>query len=141
VQYFQRARFEAHNENQPPYDVLLGLLGAEQLKAKYPNGAPASSIPPTVSTTNRVIFASVQGAAPGKIASVIVQTGSNVLCSIVYTAPPGSVSEATGLGNKNANEYGIVYWSWLISANTKPGTGTVTVVCNGVSATSPITIG
>src|SRR6476661_2188110 len=36
VQYFQRARFEEHLENQPPYDVLLGLLGAEQLNAKYP---------------------------------------------------------------------------------------------------------
>src|SRR5207253_4497042 len=27
VQYFQRNRFEFHPENQPPYDVLLGLLG------------------------------------------------------------------------------------------------------------------
>src|SRR4051812_2050333 len=27
VQYFQRARYELHPENQPPYDVLLGLLG------------------------------------------------------------------------------------------------------------------
>ena len=27
VQYFERARFEYHPENQPPYDVLLGLLG------------------------------------------------------------------------------------------------------------------
>lgn len=36
VQYFQRARFEEHLENQPPYDVLLGLLGAEQFNAKYP---------------------------------------------------------------------------------------------------------
>jgi hypothetical protein len=35
VQYFQRARFEEHLENQPPYDVLLGLLGAEQDQAKY----------------------------------------------------------------------------------------------------------
>src|SRR4051812_10158694 len=36
VQYFQRARFEEHLENQPPYDVLLGLLGSEQFNAKYP---------------------------------------------------------------------------------------------------------
>jgi hypothetical protein len=35
VQYFQRARFEEHLENQPPYEVLLGLLGAEQHQAKY----------------------------------------------------------------------------------------------------------
>ncbi len=38
VQYFQRARFEEHLENQAPYDVLLGLLGQEQYKSKYPTG-------------------------------------------------------------------------------------------------------
>ena len=27
TQYFERARFEYHPENAPPYDVLLGLLG------------------------------------------------------------------------------------------------------------------
>src|SRR5438874_13349312 len=27
VQYFERAVFERHPENQPPYDVLLSLLG------------------------------------------------------------------------------------------------------------------
>jgi hypothetical protein len=27
VQYFERARFEAHPENSPPYDVLLGQFG------------------------------------------------------------------------------------------------------------------
>ena len=40
VQYFQRARFEEHLENQPPYDVLLGLLGREQFNAKYPPESP-----------------------------------------------------------------------------------------------------
>ncbi len=53
VQYFERAVFELHPENQRPYDVLLSLLGNEKLKAKYPNGpgaspapAPAPSTPP-----------------------------------------------------------------------------------------------
>jgi hypothetical protein len=27
VQYFERARFEHHPENAPPYDVLLGQFG------------------------------------------------------------------------------------------------------------------
>jgi hypothetical protein len=27
VQYFERARFEWHFANSPPYDILLGLLG------------------------------------------------------------------------------------------------------------------
>lgn len=29
VQWFERARFEHHPENEPPYNVLLGLLGVE----------------------------------------------------------------------------------------------------------------
>jgi uncharacterized lipoprotein YbaY/heat shock protein HslJ len=41
VQWFERARFELHPANQPPYDVLLGRLGAEQA----PANAPAASIP------------------------------------------------------------------------------------------------
>lgn len=32
VQYFERARFEYHPENKPPYDVLLGLLGKQLLR-------------------------------------------------------------------------------------------------------------
>jgi hypothetical protein len=40
VQYFERAVFEMHPENQRPYDVLLSLLGSIVYKQKYPNGAP-----------------------------------------------------------------------------------------------------
>ena len=40
VQYFERAVFEHHPENQPPYDVLLSQLGTFQYKQKYPAGAP-----------------------------------------------------------------------------------------------------
>ncbi len=32
TQWFERNRFEAHPENQPPYDVLLGRLGAARLQ-------------------------------------------------------------------------------------------------------------
>ena len=43
TQYFERARFEYHYEfADTPNDVLLGLLGREQLFAKYPNGVPAA---------------------------------------------------------------------------------------------------
>ncbi len=40
VQYFERAVFEYHPENQPPYNVLLSQLGTFRYKEKYPNGAP-----------------------------------------------------------------------------------------------------
>lgn len=39
VQYFERAIFEAHPENQPPYDVLLSLLGVFRYRESYPTGA------------------------------------------------------------------------------------------------------
>jgi hypothetical protein len=40
VQYFERAVFEYHPENQLPYNVLLSQLGTYQYKKKYPEGAP-----------------------------------------------------------------------------------------------------
>ncbi len=43
IQYFERAVFEAHPENQPPNNVLLSLLGSQKFKTKYGNNAPAST--------------------------------------------------------------------------------------------------
>lgn len=40
VQYFERAVFELHPENQAPYDVLLSLLGVHSFKRRHPNDAP-----------------------------------------------------------------------------------------------------
>jgi hypothetical protein len=43
VQWFERARFEVHPENQPPYTVLLGLLGNETSIPIAPPPLPAPS--------------------------------------------------------------------------------------------------
>ena len=43
VQYFERAVFEMHPENAPPYDVLLSLVGAFANQARYPQGAPGQT--------------------------------------------------------------------------------------------------
>ncbi len=43
VQYFERAVFEMHPENQPPYDVLLSQLGTYLGNEKYTKGFPANS--------------------------------------------------------------------------------------------------
>ncbi len=40
VQYFERAVFEYHPENGPPYNVLLSQLGNFEYRKKYPGGAP-----------------------------------------------------------------------------------------------------
>jgi hypothetical protein len=39
VQYFERRRMEYHPENQPPYDILLGLLGRDVLAIEGAGGA------------------------------------------------------------------------------------------------------
>ncbi|MFN8537213.1 MAG: hypothetical protein U0232_07020 [Thermomicrobiales bacterium] len=41
VQYFERARFEYHPENKPPYDVLLGQFG----RRLHPADPPAPELP------------------------------------------------------------------------------------------------
>ncbi len=38
VQYFERAVFELHPKNQPPYDLLLSQLGRQKYQQKYPSG-------------------------------------------------------------------------------------------------------
>ncbi len=52
VQYFERAVFEYHPENQAPFDVLLAQLGTYRYQAQYGSQAPAAptaapTVPPT----------------------------------------------------------------------------------------------
>ncbi len=44
VQYFERAVFEMHPENQAPNNVLLSLLGVFQYGRKYPDSAPGQKV-------------------------------------------------------------------------------------------------
>ena len=54
VQYFERAVFELHPENNAPFDVLLSLLGSMAYKQKYPNGA--QELPPDMRAEAGVSF-------------------------------------------------------------------------------------
>jgi glucose/arabinose dehydrogenase len=48
VQWFERARFELHPENAPPYDVLLGLLGRELRGGAAPPAQPPPATAPAL---------------------------------------------------------------------------------------------
>lgn len=50
IQWFERARFEIHPENEPPFNVLLGLLGNEirDTGGKTPSTAICTDVPPSV---------------------------------------------------------------------------------------------
>src|SRR2546426_236119 len=57
VQYFERAVFEFHPENPPPYNVLLSQLGTFRYRAKYlapkpPTNTPVPQPPPPPAATN-----------------------------------------------------------------------------------------
>src|SRR5262249_12719582 len=45
TQWFERARFEFHPENAPPYDVLLGLLGVDLPRSSPPPAGPPAPPP------------------------------------------------------------------------------------------------
>jgi len=51
VQWFERARFEIHLENDPPYDILLGLLGNEIRASATPTPMPVPSPSATATLT------------------------------------------------------------------------------------------
>lgn len=83
---------------------------------------------------------SVQGGAPGTVASATMHASPGAVCSITYTHPSGQASVADGLSPKTVGADGTVSWSWAISNQTIPGTGTVAVTCGSDQATVPIVI-
>lgn len=128
VQYFERAVFEAHPENQRPYDVLLSLLGGEKYKAKYPNGpsgAPASSASPAPSPPSTK---PQQLAGNGTQAPTITLAEGLTLVDLHYS---GSANFIVQLLDKNAklvdllaNEIGSYDGQTAVRV---PGAGTYTV--------------
>ncbi len=89
VQYFERAVFELHSENQPPYDILLSQLGTFQYKQKYlqppstPTGVPATSVPV---------------ATPGSIADCSGIPASQNITVTPACAPAGSLFNYVAAG-------------------------------------------
>ena len=76
-QWFERRRMEAHPENQPPYNILLGLLGNEVRSgsATPPSPSPAPTTgpalsPPSFNNCQADPNASAAPNAPVRIASV-----------------------------------------------------------------------
>ncbi|HMP41909.1 MAG TPA: hypothetical protein PKA05_16130, partial [Roseiflexaceae bacterium] len=91
VQWFERARFELHPENQPPYNVLLGLLGNE-----VRDGAakpPANAETPLPPAQNAV---AIPERGPAGIAFEFIAGGfrSGERVGVYVTAPNGVVDGA-----------------------------------------------
>jgi hypothetical protein len=72
VQYFERAVFEYHPENQPPFNILLSQLGTFQYKKKYPSGA-SGQIPNT--SPGSVLFSETGHRVGGRFLEYWQQNG------------------------------------------------------------------
>lgn len=77
VQWFERARFELHPENEAPYNVLLGLLGKET--AEGTNQAPALAVAedtgtPQPTETPQPVETPIPSETPQPIPSTVPQT-------------------------------------------------------------------
>jgi len=63
TQWFERAVFELHSENQKPYDVLLSLLGVMELQSRYGKAGPSNQ---KTSTDNPLKFSQTGKTIGGK---------------------------------------------------------------------------
>ena len=121
----------------------FGVVQASEVSSTVSDGdfvAP-TPLPTPISTVQSVRFTSVVAGSPGGIASVSVQTTPGASCSIEYLTPAGPASSDQGLVAKQADISGAASWSWRIGSRSSLGIGTVTVTCDGVQATTTISIG
>ena len=89
VQYFERARFEAHPENPPPYDVLLGQFGRRILaELPPPNIAPCAAPNLAVRTTG-------DAGAGQRYATVALTNTGDAACTLAGT-PRVQLQSASG---------------------------------------------
>ncbi|HEX8221174.1 MAG TPA: hypothetical protein VF914_18430 [Chloroflexia bacterium] len=92
VQYFERSRFELHPENAgSPYEILLGQLGAERLKAEGRKVSPGNAPPRPGEATFPETGYRVGGAF------LAYWRGHGGLAQFGYPLSPEIVDEASGL--------------------------------------------
>ena len=97
VQYFERAVFELHPENQPPYDVLLSQLGTFQFKHRYPEGD--AKLPTTEPDQNKLMYPKSPRVEIGKPYAISIYTH----CGIdTYLDFDGSFWNALEPAHRNA---------------------------------------
>lgn len=102
--------------------------------ATHPTGTPATGAQIVLVQTNAPPI-------PGTATVDATVIPPSIDCTLSYTTPSGTDSDAEGLGTKTVDASGTVHWEWMIGPNTDPGSGHVTVTCGDASQTVSITIG
>jgi hypothetical protein len=92
VQYFERARFEYHPENHPPYDVLLGQFGRRFFAASFL--APFPGQPPACQAADLAGDTTYGAGAGTFIGSIILTNVSGSACTLSGTPQLTFVDDA-----------------------------------------------
>jgi len=108
----------------------------EQLSSLVESLAPRMSDEAPV----EVRIASPPHAPPGGTVSVSAEAAPGARCGIEVRLPSGALSHAPGLEPRSADAAGQVSWSWQLGLSTRPGTGAITVACNGRSSSVPLEV-
>jgi hypothetical protein len=116
------------------YTLVTGLNGDQNASAvAIPAAlAPEPVIKPTQPSVNAKESAAVQMVtspiAPGSNASLNVKTNSGSTCtiSVIYN---NIASTDSGLGNKTADDFGTVSWTWTVGSSVPLGTWPAKVTC------------
>jgi phosphate transport system substrate-binding protein len=101
TQYFERAVFELHPENQRPYDVLLSLLGVFEMRRRYGADGPEGQ---KASTTNSLRFSQTGKTVGGKFREYWEKSGGLAQQGYPIT------DEFTERSNLNGKEYTVQYF-------------------------------
>jgi endonuclease YncB( thermonuclease family) len=102
-----------------------------------PLPGPQTEMPETQAFTINSLTSPVK---VGTFASLEIQTSPNATCSLQYTTPAGTHSQAGGLGETGAGESGVCFWRWRIDSRTTPGSGILHITTQGVTETVAIEI-
>jgi len=130
VQYFERAVFEYHPENHPPFDVLLSHLGRFRYNQQYNSQASAKLV---ISSTGKAVgsgqyvFATDSGLPHNPLWGYNVGSDARIL-----------VTEQPGYKNEMASDGKDVVWFTPLNSITRTGTLDGLHIGSGVRFSIPI---
>jgi hypothetical protein len=146
VQYFERAVFEYHPEQQPPFQVLLSQLGTFRYKAKYGTSTP----PPTVTLPPAPVGQPTTPPAPpapppgGGNPPLTCTAGPSQYCAAATvsdpTPPLGGSVRVTGrlLRGGQPVQGAVMNTTWNYKSKDTPCSGAITDVDGYAGCTNSI---